>query len=129
MTPPVQTTKQLPLGISDFSRLREQNYYYVDKTMFIPRLEMTSSYLFLVRPRRFGKSLLLSMLKAYYDVSMKDRFDKLFGDLWIGSHPTAYRNYYAVLHLDFSQVTGTIEQLGERFNIYCSTGRRAVPAL
>ena len=120
MAQPVQTTKQLPLGISDFSRLREQNYYYVDKTMFIPRLEMTSSYLFLVRPRRFGKSLLLSMLKAYYDVSMKDRFDKLFGDLWIGSHPTAYRNYYAVLHLDFSQVTGTIEQLGERFNIYCS---------
>ncbi|MBR2234888.1 MAG: ATP-binding protein [Prevotella sp.] len=119
MTPPVQTTKQLPLGIADFSRLREQNYYYVDKTMFIPRLETTSSYLFLVRPRRFGKSLLLSMLKAYYDVSMKDRFDKLFGDLWIGSHPTAYRNYYAVLHLDFSLVFGPIEKLADSFDSYC----------
>ena len=87
--------------------------------MFIPRLEMASSYLFLVRPRRFGKSLLLSMLKCYYDVNLKDRFDEYFGQLWIGSHPTALRNRYAVLHLDFSQVTGTIDELKASFDSYC----------
>ena len=112
--------KQLPLGIADFGRIARENFYYVDKTMFIPRLEMASSYLFLVRPRRFGKSLLLSMLKAYYDVNMKDRFDQLFGHLWIGSQPTALQGRYAVLHLDFSQVTGTIDELKSRFDGYCS---------
>jgi hypothetical protein len=119
MTTSEQNIKQLPLGIADFARIARENYYYVDKTMFIPRLEMASSYLFIVRPRRFGKSLLLSMLKAYYDVNMKDKFDEWFGQLWIGSHPTQYRNSYAVLHLDFSQVTGTIDELSFRFNEYC----------
>ena len=113
-------TKQLPLGISDFGLVKSQNCYYVDKTMFIPRLEFASNYLFLVRPRRFGKSLLLSMLKAYYDVNMQDRLDDYFGDLWIGSHPTPYKNHYAMLHMDFSLVTGTIDELGKRFNEYCS---------
>jgi len=112
--------KQLPLGISDFTRLVRENYYYVDKTMFIPRLETTSSYLFLVRPRRFGKSLLLNMLMAYYDVNMKDRFSELFGHLWIGSNPTPFQGRYAVMHLDFSQVTGSIDELVSRFNQYCS---------
>jgi hypothetical protein len=115
--PPI---KQLPLGIADFGRIVREGYYYVDKTMFIPRLEMASSYLFLVRPRRFGKSLLLSMLKCYYDINLKDRFDEYFGQLWIGSHPTPYRNRYAVLHLDFSQVTGTIDSLEENFYNYCN---------
>jgi len=88
--------------------------------MYIPRLEMASNYLFLVRPRRFGKSLLLSMLKSYYDINEKDRFDEYFGRLWIGNHPTPYRNRYAVLHLDFSQVTGTIDSLEENFYGYCN---------
>ncbi len=120
MTAMQQTIKQLPLGIADFGRIVREGYYYVDKTMFIPRLEMASSYLFLVRPRRFGKSLLLSMLKCYYDINLKDRFDEYFGQLWIGSHPTPYRNRYAVLHLDFSQVTGTIDSLEENFYNYCN---------
>ena len=115
----IQPIKPLPLGIADFGQLKRQNCYYVDKTMFIPRMEMASNYLFLVRPRRFGKSLLLSMLRAYYDVKMRERFDEMFGGLWIGSHPTPYRNYYAVLHLDFSQVTGTIQELRESFDSYC----------
>ena len=80
---------------------------------------MASNYLFLVRPRRFGKSLLLSMLKCYYDFNEKDRFDEYFGRLWIGSHPTPYCNRYAVLHLDFSQVTGTIDELKANFDSYC----------
>jgi len=113
------SVRLLPLGISDFGRIARENYYYVDKTMYIPRLEMASSYLFLVRPQRFGKSLLLSMLKCYYDINEEDRFDEYFGQLWIGSHPTPYRNRYAVLHLDFSQVTGTIDELKDNFDDYC----------
>ena len=119
MTNPTDTPRQLPLGIADFERMRRQHYYYVDKTMYIPKLEFSSSYLFFVRPRRFGKSLLLSMLRAYYDINMADKFDEYFGDLWIGSHPTALRNSYAVLHLDFSQVTGGIENLRDSFDSYC----------
>jgi len=114
-----QGVRQLPLGIADFGLMNRQNCYYVDKTMYIPRLEMASNFLFLVRPRRFGKSLLLSMLRCYYDVNMKSRFDEYFGQLWIGSHPTPYRNRYAVLHLDFSQVTGTIDELKANFDDYC----------
>ena len=114
------SVRQLPLGISDFGLVVKQGCYYVDKTMYIPRLEMASNYLFLVRPRRFGKSLLLSMLKSYYDINEKDRFDEYFGQLWIGDHSTPYRNRYAVLHLDFSQVTGTIDSLEENFYGYCN---------
>lgn len=111
--------RQLPLGIADFERMRRQSYYYVDKTMYIPKLEFASSYLFFVRPRRFGKSLLLSMLRAYYDLNRADKFEQYFGDLWIGQHPTPLRNTYAVLHLDFSQVTGSIDELSQRFDQYC----------
>ncbi|MBR2250458.1 MAG: ATP-binding protein [Prevotella sp.] len=111
--------KQLPLGISDFKRIALGDYYYVDKTMFIPRLEAASSYLFFVRPRRFGKSLMLSLLHAYYDISEANRFEELFGRLWIGTHPTPLHNHYAVLHLDFSLVTGTIDELNNNFNQYC----------
>ena len=114
-----QGVRQLPLGIADFGLMNRQNCYYVDKTMYIPRLEMASNFLFLVRPRRFGKSLLLSMLRCYYDVNEQGRFDEYFGQLWIGSHPTPYRNRYAVLHLDFSQVTGTIDELKANFDDYC----------
>ncbi len=114
------TTKKLPLGIADFALICRQGYYYVDKTMYIPRLEMASNYLFLVRPRRFGKSLLLSMLEAYYDVNMADSFDQFFGQLWIGSHPTPLHNRYAVLHLDFSLVYGPIDELPQNFDQYCS---------
>ena len=82
-----QPIMQLPLGIADFERMRRQHYYYVDKTMYIPKLKFSSSYLFFVRPRRFGKSLLLSMLRAYYDINLADKFEEYFGNLWIGSHP------------------------------------------
>ena len=80
--------KGIPYGISDFSRLIDQNYYYVDKTHFIPQIEEIANYLFLIRPRRFGKSVFLTMMRAYYDISQKDRFEERFGNLWIGKHPT-----------------------------------------
>ena len=112
--------KQVPYGISDFNRLRRDNLYYVDKTMYLPMLENEASYLFFIRPRRFGKSIFISMLHAYYDIGQKDKFDEMFGDLWIARHPTPLRNRFLVLHLDFSQVGGTIEQKEENFNSYCN---------
>lgn len=108
---------KLPYGISNFKRLRDENYLYVDKTPYIQRLEnLSSRYLFFVRPRRFGKSLFLSMLEHYYDLAAKDDFDRLFGDLYIGKHPTILRNQYLVLSLDFSGLnTANAEELEKSF--------------
>lgn len=110
--------KELPYGIQDFVTIVEQNIYYVDKTMYIPELESQARNLFFIRPRRFGKSVFLNMLHAYYDIRTKDKFQQWFGDLWIGKHPTPNQGRYQVLHLDFSQVGGTIEELEEKFNFY-----------
>ncbi len=113
--------KEVPYGISDFRTIVEQNIYYVDKTMYIPMLEKQARNLFFIRPRRFGKSVFLGMLHAYYDIRTKDKFQQWFGDLWIGRHPTETQGRYQVLHLDFSQVGGTIEKLEENFNFYLGT--------
>ena len=86
--------------------------------MYIPKLEHQARNLFFIRPRRFGKSIFLSMLHAYYDCRTKDKFQQWFGNLWIGQHPTPSQGRYQVLHLDFSQVGGTIEKLEENFNFY-----------
>ena len=112
-------TKELPYGIQDFVTIAEQNIYYVDKTMYIPALENQARNLFFIRPRRFGKSVFLSMLHAYYDCRTKDKFQQWFGGLWIGQHPTPTQGRYQILHLDFSQVGGTIEKLEENFDKYC----------
>ncbi|MDR2171642.1 MAG: AAA family ATPase, partial [Planctomycetaceae bacterium] len=101
-----QTPKLLPYGNADFKRLRTQNCIYVDKTRFIELLESESnnnSKIF-IRPRRFGKSLFLSTLSYYYDINYKDEFDLLFGDLYIGQHPTQRRNSYAVMGFNFSGI-------------------------
>ena len=111
--------KRVPYGVSDFVKVMEQNQYYVDKTMYLPMLEDEPSYLFFIRPRRFGKSIFLSMLHAYYDCCTKDKFEQWFGSLWIGKHPTPLQGAFQILHLDFSQVGGTIEALEENFNNYC----------
>lgn len=114
--------KGIPYGISDFKRLRNENFYYVDKTIYLPLIEKMPSYLFLIRPRRFGKSLFLSLMRTYYDILQKDNFEKYFGDLWIGSHPTDQRNRFQVLYFDFSKAgcsqPGTDMMTG--FNDYCS---------
>ena len=116
-----QQVKQVPYGVSDFATVMSQNLYYVDKTMFLPELEKQPRNLFFVRPRRFGKSLFLSMLYSYYDCNQKESFEKLFGSLGIGQHPTSLQGIYQVLFLDFSQITGKIEVLEERFNAYLCT--------
>ena len=115
----LNTAKEIPYGVSDFVTIVEQNIYYVDKTMYIPLLEKETRNLFFIRPRRFGKSLFLGMLHAYYDCSTKDKFQQWFGDLWIGKNPTPLQGRYQVMHLDFSQVGGTIEKLEENFDKYC----------
>ena len=114
-----QNVKELPYGVQDFLTIVEQNIYYVDKTMYIPELEKEARNLFFIRPRRFGKSVFLGMLHAYYDCHTKDKFQEWFGDLWIGKRPTSLQGKYQILHLDFSQVGGDIEHLEENFNEYC----------
>ena len=113
-----QNVKRLPYGINDFEAIIEQNQYYVDKTMYLPLLENQPSNIFFIRPRRFGKSIFLSMLHAYYDCSKKEKFQTLFGDLWVGKHPTPLQGKYQILHLDFSYVGGSIEKLEENFDMY-----------
>lgn len=113
-----QNVKELPYGVQDFVTIVEQNIYYVDKTMYIPELEKQARNLFFIRPRRFGKSVFLSMLHAYYDCLSKDKFQEWFGDLWIGKHPTSLQARYQILHLDFSQVGGDIDELERKFNFY-----------
>ena len=115
----METIKQIPYGVADFETVMNQNLYYVDKTMYLAELEKQPRNLIFIRPRRFGKSLFINMMRAYYDKSKADRFDNLFGSLWIGSHPTPLRNHYQVLYLDFSQISNNIDLLEENFNSYC----------
>ena len=110
--------KQLPYGVADFETVMKDNLYYVDKTMYIPLLEEQPHNLMFIRPRRFGKSLLLSMLRTYYDKAKKDQFEEIFGSLRIGKHPTPLMGRYQVMHLDFAQIGGTIAELEKKFDEY-----------
>jgi hypothetical protein len=99
---------RLPYGQSTFATLRSDRAFYADKTPFLPLLESIEAgyrYLLFLRPRRFGKSLLLSMLEHYYDLFWSSRYDELFGGLWIHEHPTPEQGRYLVLALDFSPVS------------------------
>ena len=121
---------KIPYGVSDFKRLRSEGYYFVDKSAYIRTLELCGSFLFFVRPRRFGKSLFLSMLRCYYDSAEKENFDALFGDLDIAREPTENRNRYQVLTLDFSQVNkGEDDTLAARFENYIGKQLDAFMAL
>jgi len=110
--------KPIPYGISDFKKFREKHYYFVDKTKFIADIEKKGDYLFLIRPRRFGKSLFLSILEAYYDIAFKDRFDFFFKGTNIHHNPTAEKNSYMVLSLDFSMVSPEISKVEDSFLHY-----------
>ena len=111
--------KTIPYGVSDFANMRGRNGYYVDNTWGIPLLEALPYQMFL-RPRRFGKSLLLSILNYYYDLNSTDRFDELFGGTWIHEHPTPSRGQYMILHFDFSKVSGeTVEDMQRSFEEKC----------
>ncbi len=112
----------IPYAVADFAEIRERGFYYVDKTRFIPYLERYKAPVFL-RPRRFGKSLLVSMLAHYYDRSKSHRFEELFGGTWIGTNPTPEHNQYMIIRYDFSKMVmdSTMDGLEQNFNdLNCS---------
>ena len=111
--------KGIPYGVASFEQLRNENLYYVDKTMYLPLLENMSNYLFLIRPRRFGKSVFVSMMRDYYDIAKADRFDTLFDGLWIKDHPTPLKNTFQMIYFDFSIVSARQGKLENSFNDYC----------
>ena len=111
--------KALPYGISDFPRIMRKNYYYVDKSRYIEMIERQPSYLFLIRPRRFGKSLFLAMLETYYSIDYADSFEEIFGELYIGKHPTEEHNKYMVLRFNFSAISSKLEDVERSFCEYC----------
>ena len=107
--------KKIPYGISDFERVNDGQYYYFDKTNYISILEDLGSFLFLIRPRRFGKSLLLSMLESYYDIAKKDQFEEFFKNTAIKDNPTKERNSYLILKLNFSKVEPDLDEVKDSF--------------
>jgi hypothetical protein len=110
--------KKLPYGNSNFESIRTEDYVYIDKTRFIECLEKEGNKnLFFTRPRKFGKSLFFSMLSNYYDINQADKFEQLFGELYIGKHPTPKRNSYMILKFNFSGLNTSDE---ESFNISLS---------
>ena len=115
----MEKMKQIMYGVTDFARIRAENGYFVDRTALIRELEKTSYALFL-RPRRFGKSLLCSILQCYYDVDYADRFDELFGGLDIGHSPTDERGKYLVLDFNFTGVEKRLDRVQDSFDEYCS---------
>ena len=114
-----QSYRKIPYGMTNFELIRQENYYYVDKTMFIPRMEQGNRFFFFIRPRRFGKSLHVAMLRAYYDIKKKDRFEEIFKGLYIGDHPTEERNKYLVLFINFAQMSGDLDGYVRRMNAIC----------
>lgn len=110
--------KQIMYGVTDFARMRTENAYFVDRTDLIRELEKTSYTVFL-RPRRFGKSLLVSILQCYYDVDYAHRFDELFGGLKIAANPTDERGRYLALIFNFSGVDKRLERVQESFDEHC----------
>ena len=114
---------RIPYGESDFRRIRLRKWLYVDKTRFLRRLEQ-ERYAFLIRPRRFGKSLWVSLLENYYDRWWGHEFDATFAGIDIGRDPTEERHRYVVLRFDFSMVSDKLETLEERFEGHCHTELR-----
>ena len=114
----IQASITIPYAVANYAELRDRGFYYVDKTDYIPRLEAYNAPVFL-RPRRFGKSLLVSTLAHYYDRTLAHRFEDLFGGTYIGSHPTPEHNRYMIIRYDFSAMVmaDNMERLEQNFNI------------
>ena len=113
--------KRIPYGMMNFVTVRRDDCYYVDKTEFIEEIEDSNKFFFFIRPRRFGKSLTLSMLKQYYDVNMADRFEELFGGLYIGENPTPEHNTYLIISLNFAVVDANLENYKKGLDAHCNT--------
>lgn len=113
--------KRIPYGMMNFIDVREDDCYYVDKTRYIPLIENANKYFFYIRPRRFGKSLTLSMLHHYYNISEADKFEKWYGDLYIGKHPTPERNSYLIIYLNFAVVNAELKSYRQSLDAHCNT--------
>ena len=116
-----EEAKRIPYGMMNFVAVREDNCYYVDKTRFIEKVEKANKYFFFIRPRRFGKSLTLSMLRHYYDINQTDKFDRLYGDLYIGKHPTPNHNKYLIIYLNFAVVNADLGNYRSALDAHCRT--------
>ena len=103
--------KKLPYGISDYGRLVENDYYYIDKTKYIEELEnLSEPYIIFLRPRKFGKTLFTSTLENYYDIKKVDEFEKLYGNTYIGKNSTKLKNSYHILKFNFSGIDTSDEE-------------------
>ena len=113
--------KRIPYGMQNFEDVIKEDCYYVDKTPFIEDIEDSNKYFFFIRPRRFGKSLTISMLENYYDINKKDKFDEIFGKLYIGENPTPEHNSYLIIHLNFAIIVGDLNDYKHGMDNYCRT--------
>ena len=114
---------KFPYGNADFYKIRTENYFFVDRTGKLPLLEEAGSALLFLRPRRFGKSLWLSVMENYYDVNKADEFERLFGDLAIGNNPTPLHNRYLILKWNFSTIAASDDDAETRQVIHnCING-------
>ena len=104
-------------GIAGFESLILQDYYYIDRTQFIETIEASKErHIAFLRPRRFGKSLFVNTLEAYYDIRKKESFTSIFGNYYIGKNPTPLANTYKILSFDFSGImTDTEENAHKNF--------------
>ena len=112
--------KRIPYGMQNFEDVIKEDCYYVDKTPFIEQIEESNKYFFFIRPRRFGKTLTLSMLENYYDINKKDKFDEIFGKLYIGQNPTPEHNTYLIIHLNFAEVAAGLDDYKDGLDNHCS---------
>ncbi|KPA15377.1 ATPase AAA [Candidatus Magnetomorum sp. HK-1] len=110
--------KKIPYGDSDYGKIIKNNMYYVDKTKYIHELEALSNYIFLIRPRRFGKSLWINLLQYYYDSNRKDQFNELFKDTFVGQNPTPNKNQYLTLAFNFAMVDPSVDRVQDAFQRY-----------
>jgi dipeptidase len=122
--------------MQNFEDVIKEDCYYVDKTPFIELVEESNMYFFYIRPRRFGKTLTLSMLENYYDINKKDKFDEIFGKLYIGQNPTPEHSTYLIIHLNFAEVAAGLDDYKDGldnhcrlvFNFFCDIYAHILPA-
>lgn len=112
------TVKKIPYGVSDFEKIITGNYYYVDKTAYLRTVEKAGDYLFFIRPRRFGKTLFLSLMETYYDIAKADRFELYFKDMEIFKEPTGEKNSYLILKFNFSMINPDLQYVEHSFLDY-----------
>ena len=128
--------KRIPYGMQNFEDVIKEDCYYVDKTPFIEQIEESNKYFFFIRPRRFGKTLTLSMLENYYDINKKDKFEEIFGKLYIGQNPTPEHSTYLIIHLNFAEVAAGLDDYKDGldnhcrlvFNFFCDIYAHILPA-